>query len=285
MVYGYVYMTTNNINDKKYIGLKKSNIFLRNYFGSGKLIQKVLKKYGRDNFSVEILKWCHSETELIETELYYINLYNAHLCENFYNMINTKTPILGHIFKKHSEKTKKLLSELAKNRPPMTKETKSKISKTSKERWSDINYRNKIKRKIMTEEECINLSNKMKEIMKDKGPLPEETKRKISLSRTGKKYGPHSEEHKRKISESNKGKKKENKHNKNPEKIRKTVEKHKGMKRSDEARKNMSESCKGRKSAIKGKKIYHNPKTKENKYFFEGSQDDGFVLGIYRKGD
>ena len=57
---GYVYITTNLINNKKYIGLKTSDVFVPNYFGSGKIIKKAINKYGKNNFSVEILEECKS---------------------------------------------------------------------------------------------------------------------------------------------------------------------------------------------------------------------------------
>lgn len=50
-----------------------------------------------------------------------------------------------------------------------------------------------------------------------------------------------------------------NKINRNPEKIRKTAEKHRGMKRSDQAKQNMSDSRKGCKANNKGQKCYYNP--------------------------
>ena len=45
--------------------------------------------------------------------------------------------------------------------------------------------------------------------------------------------------------------------NKDPEKIRKSAEKHRGMKRSEETKKRLSEACKGRKPHNTGKMVYH----------------------------
>ena len=55
--------------------------------------------------------------------------------------------------------------------------------------------------------------------------------------------------------------------NKNPEKIRKTAEKHRGMKRSEEARKNISRSKKGKPARNKGEIWYFDPINKEAKSF------------------
>lgn len=83
---GYVYLTTNLINGKKYIGLKTSNIFLENYFGSGKLIRLALKKYGEENFKVEILEECDTIEELRECERKWIKKFDAQKSSEFYNI-------------------------------------------------------------------------------------------------------------------------------------------------------------------------------------------------------
>ena len=50
---GYVYLITNLINNKKYIGLRKSSTFDEKYWGSGKLIQKAIKKYGKQQKNIK----------------------------------------------------------------------------------------------------------------------------------------------------------------------------------------------------------------------------------------
>ena len=81
----YIYLTTNLINGKKYIGQHKGelNDF---YFGSGVLITKALEKYGKDNFKKEILEICSSREEADEKEKFYISKYNAIEDETFYNL-------------------------------------------------------------------------------------------------------------------------------------------------------------------------------------------------------
>lgn len=86
-MYGYIYLTTNLINDKKYIGKKKSKYFLENkYLGSGKILNQAIKKYGRHNFKTELLKECFSKEELDKEEKYFINKYDAVRSKEFYNL-------------------------------------------------------------------------------------------------------------------------------------------------------------------------------------------------------
>lgn len=84
--FGYIYETTNNINGKKYIGKKKSSTFDKEYIGSGVLLQEAIKKYGKENFSVKILKWCETREILNESEKYFIKSNNAYKSIDFYNI-------------------------------------------------------------------------------------------------------------------------------------------------------------------------------------------------------
>lgn len=72
----YIYKVTNKINNKIYIGLstKKNN---PRYFGSGKLINKAIKKYGLSNFEKEKLEECTTSIELANAEIKWIKFYNS----------------------------------------------------------------------------------------------------------------------------------------------------------------------------------------------------------------
>ena len=85
-MYGYVYETINLINGKKYIGKHVSNSFDSNYYGSGKNLIKAFNKYGKENFSIKILKECDSLEELNKEEIYYIKKFNAVKDKNYYNI-------------------------------------------------------------------------------------------------------------------------------------------------------------------------------------------------------
>lgn len=79
----YIYLTTNKINGKQYIG-QHYGTPNDNYFGSGSAIKDAIAKYGKSNFSKTILCYCSKE-DVDEKEKYYINLYNAVEDKNFYN--------------------------------------------------------------------------------------------------------------------------------------------------------------------------------------------------------
>ncbi len=79
-----VYITTNLINGKKYIGKDENNV--KSYIGSGIEIAHAIKKYGRKNFIKEILAECNTSEELNELEEYYIDYYGAQKSDLFYNI-------------------------------------------------------------------------------------------------------------------------------------------------------------------------------------------------------
>lgn len=65
----FIYITTNLINGKKYIGSHKGSSG-DNYLGSGKILKYAIKKYGRENFKRKILIECDSKNNLILEEKY-----------------------------------------------------------------------------------------------------------------------------------------------------------------------------------------------------------------------
>jgi len=115
-------------------------------------------------------------------------------CSGYIVTDKTKEKLkLANIGKKHSEKSKRKMSELAKLRIH-TEETKRKIGKASKNRKSMLGRK-------MPEE----LKKKLRQINLGKKHT-EETRKKMSDSHKGRIYKPLTDEHKRKLSESNKGK-------------------------------------------------------------------------------
>lgn len=87
-VVGYIYKTTNNVNGKIYVGMHrvKDGVFDTQYIGSGKRLKYAISKYGRENFSCEVLEWCSTDEELSEKEMFWINALNSMDNEIGYNM-------------------------------------------------------------------------------------------------------------------------------------------------------------------------------------------------------
>jgi len=131
----FVYLTTNLENGKQYVG-SHTGKETDGYLGSGILISKALNKYGVNSFKRKILKLTKTRKEAFDLEEIYINEYNT-LKPNCYNL--SPTGGMNEWGGKHSDETKKLLSEKRKGKAPWNKgktglykhseKTKSKLSK------------------------------------------------------------------------------------------------------------------------------------------------------------
>lgn len=71
-IYHYTYQTTNLINGKYYIGIHSTNNLDDGYLGSGILLKKAIKKYGKVNFNKTILCFFDTREELVEEEKFLI---------------------------------------------------------------------------------------------------------------------------------------------------------------------------------------------------------------------
>lgn len=74
---GYIYRTKNLVNNKIYIGQHRSKEYDEKYFGSGIILLRAIKKYGKESFINDIIEWCYTEDELNKKELHYIKVYNS----------------------------------------------------------------------------------------------------------------------------------------------------------------------------------------------------------------
>ena len=142
----YIYLTTNLVNGKKYIGQHNGSI-KDNYLGSGVLLVKAIEKYGKENFKKEILEECDI-TELDEKEKYWIAYYNALEDENFYNLSKGGQKGDGweaarRFFQRHPEKAQEIyqknyqnLKEWRKNNPDKVKENIEKMIQGSRDYYN-----------------------------------------------------------------------------------------------------------------------------------------------------
>lgn len=115
---GYIYKTTNLINNKIYIGQKKAAKKANYYLGSGKYLKAAINKYGKENFICEIIEEVNTLEELDSREIYWIKFYNATNRAIGYNISNgglvnrafsgKNNPMYG---KTHSIETRKKISQ------------------------------------------------------------------------------------------------------------------------------------------------------------------------------
>jgi group I intron endonuclease len=81
-----IYLTTNLINNKKYIGKDRHNS--PSYLGGGVALREDIKTYGRSNFTKEILEICSDLDMLKYREIYWLEYYDASSNPEFYNLTN-----------------------------------------------------------------------------------------------------------------------------------------------------------------------------------------------------
>ena len=85
MKYYYIYLTTNLINGKQYIGQHYGELD-DPYLGSGKLLKKAIEEYGKENFEKTILYISKNDEENSKKEIEIIALFNAVSNPMFYNL-------------------------------------------------------------------------------------------------------------------------------------------------------------------------------------------------------
>ena len=127
MIY-YIYVITNKINNKTYIGQRKCpvNKFPEQdirYVGSGKIILQAFEKYGIKNFSKEILAVAHTKENINILEKVFIELFRRD-GKAEYNIANGGDGGITYIW---NEQRKQHLSNLEKGKI-FSKETRMKIS-------------------------------------------------------------------------------------------------------------------------------------------------------------
>ena len=90
---GYIYITTNLINGRQYIGFHLSPEFDESYKGSGTVLLMAIEKYGWENFECHILPSinnvptiCDTLGQLMYSEWYYIKYYNCVKDRHYYNL-------------------------------------------------------------------------------------------------------------------------------------------------------------------------------------------------------
>lgn len=267
-----IYITTNLINGKVYIGKDKHNN--KKYLGSGLLLKAAIKKYGISNFKKEILEFCDSIESLNEKEKFWIKQYQSFNKEIGYNLTlggdggltvldpNEREKIYKKIKSDNSLLTEEELSiKYGKNKGkkigPHSEETKIKIG--DKNRGENNGMFGEVPwnkgGNCYTDEQIKKFSEShLGQVPWNKGiPATEESKKNQSIKMTGRKM---TQETKNKISDSLK--------NSEKKKISDINKKglpgpNKDIKLSQEIKNKISNSLRGKPNNTKGTKWIYDP--------------------------
>lgn len=212
-VYGYIYKVTNQVNNKIYVGQKKSKTFIPDYLGSGILITSAVKQYGKENFTVEVVEWGHSREELNSLEIYWIEKLEARNLDIGYNIAKggdvIGIPCSPETRKKIGDAQRGKKNHMFGKHFTMPPEARERISK------AQTGSSNSMYGKHLSDEH----RKRIRDWMIKNSPMrgkhhTDETRRKISETKKGTHLGEdnpfygkhHSPETLKKISEANKGK-------------------------------------------------------------------------------
>lgn len=132
-MFGFLYVTTNLLNQKRYVGMcKYSRPNHRTYLGSGKAIKRAIKKHSNSNFSREVIFEAETREELLRKEASFIEENNCVKDTSWYNLIPGGFATRGFSGRKHSAETKALMSK--NHKQPLTEDSKRRISEANKAR-------------------------------------------------------------------------------------------------------------------------------------------------------
>lgn len=290
---GFHYTSIENIiTNKTSVG----SIYKDGYLGSGTLIKKAIKKYGPESFYQELLGVFTTKEEAEEYESQIVNK-DFTLREDTYNIaIGGNVRIMygennGFFGKQHTDKTKLEISKRHTNNKYFSNSNNFKIKNIETGAiYLDYVEASKNEPSITSKTILINLIGECKfefldEVRQTQAlevynntKLTNEEKHNLFSDRAKERFSgvPKSDDHKAKIGAGvskfieehpEEHKTKMDKINKNLEKIRKTAEKHTGMKRSAATCENISKALRGKSSSIKGKVGAKNLETGKIAYF------------------
>ena len=142
--FGYIYLITDTLHNKQYVGQRRGYKLDENYYGSGRIIQDLIKKHGTTIFEREIIDYASSQEELSQKEVECIEKYNT-LYPNGYNLTLRLQAIDPYIEKKleYTEERLKRMSEITK-KMWKNEEFKIRFSNYMRELWMDDVYKKKM---------------------------------------------------------------------------------------------------------------------------------------------
>ena len=154
-----IYIITNNVNGKQYVGKTTNDCHIRfeqhKKSSHDNLLTRAFKKYGKENFVVEKVCECSSKDELNIKEIEYIEKYDTY--NNGYNMtLGGEGGDCGNQFTKNPETAKRPLDNL---------------TEKQREEWLDTHRRGKnnpVHSRDVSGENNPNYGNKLSEEAKQR---------------------------------------------------------------------------------------------------------------------
>lgn len=123
----FLYKTLNTVNNKVYYGIHSTDTLSDGYIGSGKLLVKAIRKYGKNSFKFEIIEFFPTREEAFKAERRIVNE-EVVLDKSTYNLALGGGGG-GFIGKKHSDEFKALVSSVHSGKT-VSAETREKIRKS-----------------------------------------------------------------------------------------------------------------------------------------------------------
>lgn len=147
--YYYIYLITNKVNNKRYIGQHRSNSLEDDYWSSSLTIKQEIEIYGMAAFDKQILEVMNNDSLIDRIEAYYIGKYDSY--ENGYNRTRTgsidKPGKIRHHYSKYvcPHCKKRGNSDAFKNvHFDYCKSLNEKVSTIRKRNWEMFNISNKM---------------------------------------------------------------------------------------------------------------------------------------------
>lgn len=148
--YHFFYKTTCSITNKCYYGVHSTHDLNDGYIGSGKLLHEDIRKYGKEHFKCEHLKFFDSSKDAFKYEEAFVDeaIINS---ESTYNIaIGGQGGFLG--YDAHKRAAQKLMNK------PKTKEHREKLSHATKEWYKNVGDSNETKLKKSLSHKGVPLS-------------------------------------------------------------------------------------------------------------------------------
>lgn len=187
--FNYIYVTTNLISKKQYIGEHSTNNLDDGYLGSGNYLKNSISKHGKKQFKKEILEFFDTKEKAFNKEAFWIEKYNT-LIPNGYNFDSNG----GYTCITLSDETKEKISistkkALKKRKYIFTEEHKSKLRAAALGRKLSPEHIAKARIAMLGKKHTKETKKKMKLSQQKRRltPVSEETKKKMSFSQKGEK--------------------------------------------------------------------------------------------------